>query len=149
MGSPRNLVLLPPDPGLHRRTDARAPSRRWEVIAAVLGVLAVVFGVLMTVGSGEVEQRRETLIVRVVAACRADDNPDYLLYEACREASAQHREAGLTPAVPVPTIAPPTPTPQAVPMQRWSLTFRGVPYACTRTGGPNDRPTYNCVAEGD
>lgn len=155
-GSALSPPDLPASPGLHRREDAHPPSRRWEVVAAVVGSLAVLAGVLMTAGVSQSEQRRETLIVRVVQACRSDSNTkDYLLDEACREANHQRVESGLTPAVPVPPLdsapstTPRTPAPEVVPIQRWSMTFRGESYTCTRTGGPNDRPTYSCIAERD
>lgn len=151
-GSVLSLPDRPAIPGLHRQEDERPPSRRWEVMAAVIGGLAVLAGVLMTLGTSEVEQRRESLIVRVVQACQSDDSQDYLMHEACREATQQHTETGLAPIVPLPSRPSPTPrtpAPEAVPMQRWSMTFKGEPYTCTRTGGPSDKPTYNCVAERD
>ena len=79
MTAPHSLQASMPPPdlegGLHRKEDG--PAARWPVVAvALLGVLAVVIGIFVTSGAGDVEDQRDAAVQEkidlgreVVAAC--------------------------------------------------------------------------------
>jgi hypothetical protein len=71
-----------------RRAQRRTRWPYWVGLVGAIGVLVTAV-ISLSASLGESEDQRETLIDRVVTACKADHMKDYLMYEACREANRQ------------------------------------------------------------
>lgn len=90
-------------PARHR---APAPYRLHAAVGLmVIGMTLVLAVILLWIDIGRTSIERETLVERVVMACRSDRIQTYLLYEACREANEQAVDIGLS-SVPLPALEP-------------------------------------------